>query len=81
MYTVICEIDFDTARWMHLLGYPRTRSANPNQLREAECGGKDSFLLREGIGHISAKLDPERLVRIHRSSIVNVSDSGVAAVR
>jgi two-component system, LytTR family, response regulator len=35
--------------------------------------GKDSFLLREGIGHVSAKLDPERFVRIHRSSIVNVS--------
>ncbi len=35
--------------------------------------GKDSFLLREGIGHISAKLDPGRFVRIHRSSIVNVS--------
>lgn len=35
--------------------------------------GKDSFLLREGIGHIAAKLDPERFVRIHRSSIVNVS--------
>jgi two-component system, LytTR family, response regulator len=34
--------------------------------------GKDSFLLREGIGHISAKLDPEHFVRIHRSSIVNV---------
>ena len=34
--------------------------------------GKDSFLLREGIGHFSAKLDPERFVRIHRSSIVNV---------
>jgi two-component system, LytTR family, response regulator len=35
--------------------------------------GKESFLLREGIGHISAKLDPERFVRIHRSSIVNVN--------
>jgi two-component system LytT family response regulator len=35
--------------------------------------GKDSYLLREGIGHISAKLDPDRFVRIHRSSIVNVS--------
>jgi two-component system, LytTR family, response regulator len=35
--------------------------------------GKESFLLREGIGHISAKLDPERFVRIHRCSIVNVS--------
>jgi len=35
--------------------------------------GKESFLLREGIGHVSAKLDPERFVRIHRSYIVNVS--------
>lgn len=35
--------------------------------------GKDSFLLREGIGHLSTKLDPERFVRIHRSSIVNVN--------
>jgi two-component system LytT family response regulator len=35
--------------------------------------GKESYLLREGIGHIACKLDPERFVRIHRSSIVNVS--------
>ena len=35
--------------------------------------GKESFLLREGIGHVSAKLDPEQFVRIHRSYIVNVS--------
>ncbi|HXW99589.1 MAG TPA: LytTR family DNA-binding domain-containing protein [Candidatus Acidoferrales bacterium] len=35
--------------------------------------GKDSYLLREGIGHISSRLDPDRFVRIHRSSIVNVS--------
>ena len=35
--------------------------------------GKDSYLLREGIGHLAAKLDPERFVRIHRSFIVNVS--------
>jgi two-component system, LytTR family, response regulator len=34
--------------------------------------GKDAFLIREGIGHFSAKLDPDRFVRIHRSSIVNV---------
>jgi two-component system, LytTR family, response regulator len=34
--------------------------------------GKESFLLREGIGNFSAKLDPERFVRIHRCSIVNV---------
>jgi len=35
--------------------------------------GKDSYLLREGIGHLATKLDPDRFVRIHRSSIVNVS--------
>ncbi len=35
--------------------------------------GKDSFLLREGIGHLAAKLDSERFVRIHRSFIVNTS--------
>ena len=35
--------------------------------------GKNSYLLREGIGHLAAKLDPDRFVRIHRSSIVNVS--------
>lgn len=35
--------------------------------------GKDAYLLREGIGHISAKLDPKRFVRIHRSFIVNVN--------
>lgn len=34
--------------------------------------GKDSYLLREGIGSISQRLDPDRFVRIHRSVIVNV---------
>lgn len=34
--------------------------------------GKDSFLLREGIGHISARLNPEQFVRIHRCFIANV---------
>jgi two-component system, LytTR family, response regulator len=34
--------------------------------------GKESFLLREGIGHISAKLAPAHFVRIHRSFVVNV---------
>jgi len=34
--------------------------------------GKQSFLLREGIGHIWAKMDPERFVRVHRSYIINV---------
>jgi len=35
--------------------------------------GKDFYLLREGIGRMSAKLDPRRFVRIHRSLIANVS--------
>lgn len=35
--------------------------------------GRESFLLREGIGQMAAKLDPDRFVRIHRSSIVNAS--------
>jgi len=34
--------------------------------------GKDSYLLREGIGSMAERLDPERFVRIHRSVIVNV---------
>jgi two-component system LytT family response regulator len=34
--------------------------------------GKDSYLMREGVGSISNKLDPNRFVRIHRSLIVNV---------
>ena len=34
--------------------------------------GKESYLLREGIGRVSERLDPDRFVRIHRSVIVNV---------
>jgi two-component system, LytTR family, response regulator len=34
--------------------------------------GKESYLLREAIGHISQRLDPDRFLRIHRSTIVNV---------
>ena len=34
--------------------------------------GKESYLLREGIGHVSERLDPHQFVRIHRSIIVNV---------
>jgi two-component system LytT family response regulator len=34
--------------------------------------GKESYLLREGIGRVSEKLDPVQFVRIHRSVIVNV---------
>lgn len=35
--------------------------------------GKDSYVLREAIGRISEKLDPDRFVRIHRSTIVNIA--------
>ena len=35
--------------------------------------GKDSYLLREAISRISEKLDPDRFVRIHRSTIVNIA--------
>jgi two-component system LytT family response regulator len=34
--------------------------------------GKDSYLLRQGIGSISERLDQDRFIRIHRSVIVNV---------
>ena len=34
--------------------------------------GKDSYVLREGIGRISERLDPNQFVRIHRSAIANV---------
>ena len=34
--------------------------------------GKDHYLLREGIGSMAERLDPERFVRIHRSAIVNI---------
>jgi len=34
--------------------------------------GKESYLLREGISHVSDRLDPDRFVRIHRSTIVNI---------
>jgi two-component system LytT family response regulator len=34
--------------------------------------GKESYLLREGIGQVSNRLDANRFVRIHRSTIVNV---------
>jgi len=34
--------------------------------------GSQSYLMREGIGHIAARLDPNQFLRIHRSIIVNV---------
>jgi two-component system, LytTR family, response regulator len=35
--------------------------------------GTESYLMREAIGRIAQRLDPDRFVRIHRSIIVNVS--------
>ena len=35
--------------------------------------GKDEHLLREPIHHLQRRLDPSRFVRIHRSTIVNLS--------
>jgi DNA-binding LytR/AlgR family response regulator len=32
-----------------------------------------SYLLRESIGRLAERLDPDRFARIHRSTIVNVS--------
>lgn len=34
--------------------------------------GKQSYLLRKGIGEIADRLDPGQFVRIHRSTIVNI---------
>lgn len=34
--------------------------------------GKQSYLLREGIGQIAERLDPDQFIRIHRSVIVNI---------
>lgn len=34
--------------------------------------GSESYLMREGISHIAARLNPNQFLRIHRSIIVNV---------
>jgi two-component system LytT family response regulator len=34
--------------------------------------GRESYLLREAMGTLEARLDPQRFLRIHRSSIVNI---------
>jgi two-component system, LytTR family, response regulator len=34
--------------------------------------GAESYVLREGIGRIADRLDPDKFVRIHRSTIVNI---------
>ena len=36
------------------------------------CTGSESHLLRETIGHIEDRLDPEDFIRVHRSAIVNL---------
>jgi two-component system, LytTR family, response regulator len=34
--------------------------------------GRESYLLREGIGSLETRLDPRKLLRIHRSTIVSI---------
>ena len=36
------------------------------------CTGGESHLLRETIGHLETRLDPQTFLRVHRSSIVNL---------
>jgi two-component system LytT family response regulator len=36
------------------------------------CTGKDSHLLRETIGNLESRLDPNSFLRVHRSAIVNL---------
>src|SRR5258708_23374557 len=36
------------------------------------CSGGESHLLREAIGHMETRLDPETFLRLHRSFIVNL---------
>jgi two-component system, LytTR family, response regulator len=54
-------IDVDEIHWVEA-------AANYVKLKTA----KDSYLLREAIGHVSDRLDPDQFIRIHRSTIVNV---------
>jgi two-component system LytT family response regulator len=54
-------VDLDDIDWIGA-------SANYVQLN----AGAESYLVRESIGRLSGRLDPERFVRIHRSVIVNV---------
>jgi len=54
-------LDFDEIDWLEA-------AANYVRLNV----GKQSYLLREGIGHVAERLDPTQFIRIHRSTIVNV---------
>ena len=54
-------VDMDEIDWIEAAG---------NYVELKTSGG--SYMLREGVGHLSERLDPEQFVRIHRSIIVNV---------
>jgi two-component system LytT family response regulator len=54
-------VDMDEIDWIEAAG---------NYVELKTSGG--SYVLREGVGHLSERLDPEQFVRIHRSIIVNV---------
>ncbi len=55
-------LDFDEIDWIEA-------AANYVKLNV----GSTSYLLREGIGRFSARLDPGAFIRVHRSTIVNVN--------
>ena len=54
-------LDTDEIEWIEAAG---------NYVRLT--AGGESYLMREGIAHISRRLDPGQFVRIHRSIIVNI---------
>lgn len=57
----ILFLSVDDIRWIE---------AQENYVRI--CTGKDSHLLRETIGSIESRLDPDAFLRVHRSAIVNL---------
>jgi len=54
-------VDMDDIDWVEAAG---------NYVELKTSSG--TYLLREGIGRVSARLDPDQFIRIHRSIIVNV---------
>ena len=57
----ILFLSVDDIRWIE---------AQENYVRI--CTGKDSHLLRETIGSLETRLDPNSFLRVHRSAIVNL---------
>jgi two-component system, LytTR family, response regulator len=57
----ILFLSVDDIRWIE---------AQENYVRI--CTGKDSHLLRETIGNLESRLDPNSFLRVHRSAIVNL---------